>query len=105
MADIELIQGEEKTLTFSYSAGADCSSASMSLALKRDLADTTALVTKSTTDFTTSGTTSATVTVDFSSTDTNQTAGMYILQVKAVFSATSTDITQTQTVYIGKAVV
>ena len=83
MADIELIQGEEKVVPFTYSDDTDLSSATMSLAVKRDLDDASAVIEKDDDDFDKSEGADSIVYVDFTSDDTDQTPGIYICQIVA----------------------
>lgn len=101
--DIELTQGEEKTITFTYADSLDVSSATMSFAAKTDLDASAAAFSKSHDDFDMTDAATGIVTFDVDSTDTAN-AGTFLAELKATFSETSLDISSRLTIWIKEAV-
>ena len=108
MADLTLQKGEGKviTLTFTDDDGdaVDVSEATMTFVLKQSFTST-ALVTVEDASFDKTDAGDGVVTFPLSTTNTTQTAGLYLAQVKAAWSATNTDISQLFTIEIENVVV
>jgi len=105
MADVSLLKGEEKTITITYEDSLDVSSATMTFAMKYDLDDSTALVTKAHGDFDMTDAATGIITFDLSDSDTDQDPGIYLGEVRAVFSSSSADLTRPITIWIGEGVI
>ncbi len=101
--DVELKQGEEKTVTITYADSLDVSGATMSFVAKADLDDTADQITKDHADFDMTNAATGVVSFDLDNSDT-ATAQTLIGEVSAVFSATSLDRTEYITIYIKESV-
>jgi hypothetical protein len=101
--DIELTQGEEKTITFTYADSLDVSTATLGFRAKTQIAASTATIRKVDSDFTTTDAATGIVTVDFDSTDT-ATPDTLIGELTATFSSTSKDVSERKTIWIKEAV-
>lgn len=97
--DIELKQGEEKTITFTYADSLDVSGATLSFVAKADIDDSSDVITKVNADFDTTDAATGIVLVEFDNTDT-ATAQTLIGELTATFSATSLDRTLGVTIRI-----
>ena len=97
MADLELKQGEAKTIQFTImdsSAGAlDVSAATMSFFVKKRKSDTAALIVKysTSTDFTVTDATAGVISCVLNATNTDQTPGRYVSELTLAWSATNID--------------
>lgn len=97
--DIEIKQGEEKTITLTYADSLDVSGATMSFVAKADLDDSDDIITKVHGDFDMANAATGIVTFDIDNTDT-ATAQTLIGECTATFSATSLDRSTYITIWI-----
>ena len=97
MVDLELKQGEAKTIQFTItdsSADAlDVSAATMSFFVKKRKSDTAALIAKysTSTDFTVTDATAGIISCVLNATNTDQTPGKYVSELTLAWSATNID--------------
>lgn len=95
MPDIELKQNEAKTITFTVTDAdgnaVDVSSATFTLKFKSNRQATGYVIEKADGDFDKTQGASGIVTVDLSTTDTNQTAGDYVGELTITISASNID--------------
>ena len=105
---LEVKQGEAKTVRFTITDAdgdvVDVSAATFSLVVKQKLSDTSAVFTKSDTDFDKSQGSSGIVTVPISAANTNQTPGSYIMELTTEFSSTNIDKSLDIPLIINKAI-
>jgi len=107
--DIELKQGEAKTIKFTMT---DASSNAVSLAsttvtfyMKRKKTSSSAIVTVSDLSFSKTSVASGVVTMPLSKSDTSQSEGLYYGELKTQFSASNIDKSDDIKIYIKGAVV
>lgn len=101
--DIELKQGEEKAITFTYAESLDVSGATLDFVAKADIDDADDVITKVNADFDVTNAATGIVLVDFDDTDT-ATAQTLIGELTATFSGTSLDRTLGVTIRIKESV-
>jgi hypothetical protein len=101
--DVELVVGEEKTITITYANSLDVSGATMSFAAKADLDDSDTVFTKVHADFDMTNAATGVVTFEMDDTDVT-TAQTLIGQCTATFSGTSKDITEYITMRVKESV-
>ena len=101
--DLELKQGEEKTITFTYADSLDLSGSTLSFVAKADIDDSADVIAKADGDFDKTDEATGVVLVDFDSDDT-AIAQTLIGEVTATFSASNLDRTLGVTIRIKESV-
>jgi hypothetical protein len=95
MADIEVKQGEAKTVRFTVTnpAGAACdlSSAEMLFGVKEKFTDSAYTIEKRNADFNVAQAASGIISINLDSTNTEQTPGKYKAELKIRYTATNID--------------
>ena len=97
MADLELKQGEAKTIQFTVTDSSgdavDVSAATSAFFVKKRKSDTAALISKysTSTDFTVTDATAGVISCVLNATNTDQTPGRYVSELTLAWSATNID--------------
>ena len=97
MADLELKQGEAKTIQFTVTDSSgdavDVSAATSAFFVKKRKSDTAALISKysTATDFTVTSATAGIISCVLNATNTDQTPGKYVSELTLAWSATNID--------------
>lgn len=101
--EIDVKQGEIKTITYTYDDSLDVSGATMSFAATADRDVGVIAFSKSHGDFDMTNAATGIVTFVLNATDT-ATSGTFLAELKATFSATSLDISKDLKIWIREAV-
>jgi hypothetical protein len=101
--DIELKQGEEKTVTFTYADALDVSGATLSFVAKADIDDSDDKITKVDGDFDKTNAATGVVTFILDNTDT-ATAQTLNGEITAVFNSDNLDRTESISIWIKESV-